>query len=79
MAMGLNYYRTLLLLCLVAAQPLLADETQRTYSNQLIRINHAKPLLADYPQFVAPIEEKTRFEAPALVDDPGADLHVRAW
>jgi nicotinamidase-related amidase len=36
-------------------------------------------LLADHPQFIEPVRELRRFEAPAVVDDPGADLHVRAW
>jgi hypothetical protein len=37
------------------------------------------PLLADYPEFVQPVEEVRRYEAPVLVDDKGADLMVRAW
>ena len=36
-------------------------------------------MLADYPEFVQPIRETRRFEAPTLVDDPDADLSVRAW
>src|SRR5262249_35665330 len=32
-----------------------------------------------HPDFVEPIKELARFEAPLLVDDAGADLHVRAW
>jgi nicotinamidase-related amidase len=55
-----------------------AQET-RTYHNRLTRIEDPKPLLADHPEFVAPVEEEARFEAPAVVDDDGADLHVRAW
>jgi hypothetical protein len=35
--------------------------------------------LADHPEFVAPIREIRRFEAPILVNDDGADLDVRAW
>jgi nicotinamidase-related amidase len=35
--------------------------------------------LADYPEFVQPVIEKTRYEAPVLIDEPGADLDVRAW
>jgi hypothetical protein len=38
-----------------------------------------KPILADFPRFVEPVREVARFEAPALIDDPGADLEVRAW
>ena len=51
----------------------------RTYDNALTPIAGAKPLLADFPQFVEPIIESRRFEAARLVDDPGADLDVRAW
>src|SRR5947207_4431146 len=57
----------------------LAEETPRTYQNQLTPIRHPKPLLADHPDFVEPVREKTRFEAPAIVDEQRADLHVRAW
>lgn len=51
----------------------------RIYKNQLTPIENPQPLLADHPEFVQPIEELRRFEAPVLVDDEGADLHVRAW
>lgn len=51
----------------------------RTYENRLTQIADPKPILADFPDFVAPIRETARFEAPMLVDDPGADLDVRAW
>ena len=55
------------------------DDSQRTYRNRLTRIEDAKPLLADYPEFIQPVEETVRFEAPILVDDERADLSVRAW
>jgi Isochorismatase family len=53
----------------------------RVYENRLKPIAHpeSRPILADYPQFVEPVREVARFEAPTLVDDPGADLEVRAW
>jgi hypothetical protein len=51
----------------------------RTYENRLTPIKDPKPLLADHPDFVEPVREEARFEAPPLVDDAGADLHVRAW
>lgn len=51
----------------------------KTYENKLTPINDPQPLLADYPEFVQPVVETTRFEAPALVDDENADLDVRAW
>ena len=55
------------------------QSNQRTYENRLVPIADPKPLLADYPQWVRPITEVARFEAPILVDDPDADLAVRAW
>lgn len=51
----------------------------RTYENQLKPIVNPKPLLADHPEFVAPIAEIARFEAPPVLDEPGADLAVRSW
>jgi hypothetical protein len=51
----------------------------RVYENTLTPIKDPKPILADHPQYVEPVRETARFEAPVLVDDPGADLDVRAW
>jgi hypothetical protein len=51
----------------------------RVYRNELKRLENPGPILGDYPEYVEPIEEEARFEAPRLVDDPGADLSVRAW
>jgi hypothetical protein len=51
----------------------------RTYQNRLTALQNPAPLLADHPEFVAPIEEVARFEAPLLVDEQNADLEVRAW
>lgn len=56
-----------------------ADESQRVYENALKRIANPRPLLADHPDFVQPVRETVRYEAPMLVDDADADLHVRAW
>jgi hypothetical protein len=55
------------------------DSTARVYENRLTPIKNPKPLLADYPEFVQPVVETTRYEAPTLVDDENADLDVRAW
>jgi hypothetical protein len=55
------------------------DPPARVYDNKLTRIVDPKPLLADHPDFVAPVTEQTRYEAPGLVVDGGADLDVRAW
>jgi len=56
-----------------------AAEATRVYTNTLTAIANAKPLLADYPEWVEPIRETNRWEAPALMNDAGADLHIRAW
>lgn len=56
-----------------------AVQQKRRYENVLKRLNNPLPLLADYPEFVQPIEEETRYEAPLLVDDANATLDVRAW
>ncbi len=39
----------------------------RTYRNQLKPVVNPGPILADYPDFVEPIRETARFEAPVLV------------
>ncbi len=51
----------------------------RIYSNVLVRLENPEPLLNDYPEFVQPVIEETRYEAPLLVDDADADLEIRAW
>lgn len=65
----------LMMLCVSAAN---AQEI-RTYANKLRRIENPQPLLADHPKFFEPIVEQAHFEAPAIVDEPEADLHVRTW
>lgn len=56
-----------------------AQKDVRQYDNRLRRIEDPGPLLADYPEFVAPVKELRRFEANAIVTDADADLSVRAW
>jgi len=57
-----------------------ADESAaRNYENCLTLLENPPPLLADYPEFVEPVRELRRYEAPILVNDEGADLSVRAW
>lgn len=51
----------------------------RVYQNQLTLLRDPPPLLANHPEFVAPVTEVARYEAPPIVVDDGADLHVRAW
>ena len=53
----------LALMNLAAAQ----NATTRIYENSLTPIKDPKPLLADYPEFVQPVIESQRFEAPLLV------------
>ena len=52
---------------------------ERIYDNHLTPITHPEPLLADYPEWVEPVRETHRFEAPILVNDENGDLSVRAW
>lgn len=56
-----------------------AQPEGRAYDNRLKRLDNPAPLLNDYPEFLAPVREVTRYEAPTLVEDDGADLAVRAW
>ncbi len=51
----------------------------RSYDNRLRRIENPQPLVAAYPEYFEPIVEDVHYEAAAIVDDPEADLHVRAW
>jgi len=77
-------WRTVTCLCWLALLPtfgLRADEkpAPRVYDNRLRPLVDPRPLLADHPQFIEPVRETKRFEAPLLVDQPEADLFVRAW
>lgn len=74
-----RYLGALLAAFAVAHTALAEEPTTRTYNNQLTLLNNPPPLLADYPEFVQPIEEEQRYEAPILIDEPAADLEVRAW
>lgn len=69
----------LLLICLITIRASADDPAQQAYQNTLNRIENPKPLLADYPEYFEPIQEEAHYEAPAIVNDEGADLHVRAW
>lgn len=55
------------------------SDATRSYANRLTKLENPLPLLNDYPEFIQPIEEETRYEAPLLVNDEHADLEVRAW
>jgi nicotinamidase-related amidase len=49
------------------------------YRNRLERLTNPPPLLADFPEFVEPLPCEDRYLAPPVVDEPNADLTVRAW
>ena len=63
----------------LSASAVNAQQPKRTYENRLQRMEDPPPLLADYPQYVAPVQDLVRYEAPILVNDDGADMSVRAW
>lgn len=67
----------------LVALPILvgAEENKATisYSNRLHELTDPPPLLADFPEYVEPVREVKRFEAPPLIDQADADLAVRAW
>lgn len=52
---------------------------KRLYKNELRELDAPRPILADHPEFVSPVVELRRFEAPAIVDDENPGLEVRAW
>ena len=70
--------RILVIILVLLALPINAQESRR-YENKLKLLKDPPPLLADHPEFVEPVKEATRYEAPILVDDDNADLAVRAW
>lgn len=70
---------TLGYLVAILSIPAQAEESQRIYANTLRLLENPRPLLADYPEYVQPILETRHFEAPPLVVDEPADLHIRAW
>jgi nicotinamidase-related amidase len=49
------------------------------YNNTLTKLESPAPILGDYPQYIQPVIEEARYEAPILVNDAEADLDVRAW
>lgn len=66
--------------CLAAPEAPAADPPEgKTYENKLTRLVDPEPILADFPEYVEPVREVRRFEAPVMIDDPKADLEVRGW
>lgn len=80
--MNVKQYAILFAVChvsILVMAPASAEEKSRAYDNRLTLIANPKPLLADHPDFVEPVRESVHYEAPTLIDDPDADLDVRAW
>lgn len=75
-----KYGRCIFLIALSAPALIAGEEgVTRAYENRLTPLAIPQPLLAEHPEFIEPVREIARYEAPALVDEPGADLDVRAW
>ena len=68
-----------LLAFMMVGDSLAQEAKPRVYENRLVPIANPKPLLGDHPEFIEPVKEIARFEAPKLVSDEGGDLEVRAW
>jgi nicotinamidase-related amidase len=75
----MRYFFALLMLTACGTQAAGEPAADRTYDNRLTPLKNAKPILADFPQYVEPITEPNRFEAAPLIEDAKADLEVRAW
>lgn len=73
--------RSILPVVLIAACAWAAENAPSTftYENTLTPIPDPKPILADHPEWVQPVQEVAHFEAPILVNDEGGNLEVRAW
>lgn len=63
----------------VTASVARSEDGSKVYANELKTIADPQPILHDYPQYVEPIRCETRFEAPPIIDEPGATIEVRAW
>lgn len=67
------------ILCLLLVPSISPGQQTIQYQNKLTRITNPQPILADYPDYVAPVLEQNHFLAPALINDRCGSLHVRAW
>jgi nicotinamidase-related amidase len=75
----MNYTLRAIVVALALWLPQANGAKRKAYSNTLVPIRNPKPILADYPQYVAPVLEETHYQSPPLVQDPQANLEVRAW
>src|SRR5262249_35053041 len=67
------------LVCLLGPLTAAGAQQPSTYANRLTPLSKPAPILADYPHYVQPLGDAVRFKAPPIVDEPKADLEVRAW
>lgn len=77
-----RFVGVILVLCLTGSDLETRGEESkagRSYQNRLTLIKDAKPILADHPEFVQPVQDVKRYEAPPLLDQEGATLSVRSW
>lgn len=51
----------------------------KSYSNTLEKIENPLPLLADYPEYVEPLQYEYRYLAPPVVHEESGQLLVRSW
>ncbi|MCA9114396.1 MAG: isochorismatase family protein [Planctomycetaceae bacterium] len=89
--MHLTISRNCLLLAILAALPwpltavaeppatTPAKPSVKAWEHRLERIAQPAPLLADYPDYIAPLDETTRWQAPPLIEDDGGRLEVNSW
>jgi hypothetical protein len=78
-----HFVLTALIACVLVPRTFAGENApvnpKRVYRNVLTKLDNPGPLLNDHPEFVQPVIEQTRYEAPVLVDQTDADLSVRAW
>lgn len=49
------------------------------FQNTLTRVSVPRPILSDYPRYVEPVVESSRYRVPTLINDSGADLSIDSW
>ena len=57
----------------------ITGESMMNYDNTLEEIQNPLPILADYPEYVEPLQYERRYLAPPVVNEEGGDLLVRSW
>ena len=57
-----------------------AEEQRKiTYEHSLRKIENPEPILADYPEYIEPLQYETRYLAPPVVNEEDGELLVRSW